>query len=118
MEQQALIAALRSARQSWVALPLPGNPEVRILRPAEAEFGRFAQGITVDHVAAAVDGWRGFTEATLLGAGIGAEDEVAFSTSVWAEWVRDQAECIQVVARAIGQAIESHLQARQAAAGN
>lgn len=118
MDAAALIASLRSARQSWVELPGHPGAAVRILRPLEAEFGRFVAGVTVEHVCSHVDGWRGFTEATIQGAAIGAEDAVEFDAALWAEWVRDRVECVEAVAKAIGAAITAHLQARKAAAGN
>jgi hypothetical protein len=118
MDAAALIASLRSARHAWVELPGQAGAAVRILRPLEADFGRFVSGVTVEHVCAYVDGWRGFTEATIQGAAIGAEDPVEFSADLWAEWVRDRVDCVEVVAKAIGAAITSHLQARKAAAGN
>lgn len=118
MDAAALIAALRSARHVWVDLPGYPGAAVRVLRPVEAEFGRFVAGVTVEHVCAHVDGWRGFSEATIQGAAVGAEDPVEFNADLWAEWVRDRVQCVETVAKAIGQAITSHLQTRQATAGN
>jgi hypothetical protein len=118
MDAAALIAALRSARHVWVDLPGCTGAAVRILRPLEAEFGRFVAGITVDHVCTYVDAWRGFTEATIQGEAVGAEDAVPFDADLWAEWVRDRVPCVEVVAQAIGKAITDHLQNRKATAGN
>ena len=118
MDAAALIAAMRTARHSWVDMPGHPGAAVRIVRPLEAEFGRFVAGVTVEHVCAYVDGWRGFTEATIQGAAVGAEDAVDFSADLWAEWVRDRVDCVEVVAKAISAAITAHLQARKAAAGN
>ncbi len=118
MDAAALIAALRSARHSWLALPGCGGAEVRVLRPAEAEFGRFVAGVTVDHVCAYVDGWRNVTEATIQGASVGSEDPVDFSAELWAEWVRDRVDCVEAVAKHISQQISAHLQVRQAISGN
>lgn len=116
MDSNAIRAALLSARQSWVALPQGG--EVRIVRPPEAEFGKFLSGIDVEHVCAYVDGWRAFTEATLLGASVGSEDVVEFTPALWADWVRDRVDAIQVVAKALGESISAHLKAREAVSGN
>lgn len=118
MASTDLVAALRAARQSW--LPLPGcqGAEVRVLRPAEAEFGKFVGGVSAEHVCTYVDGWRNVTEATLLGESIGAEDPVEFSQPLWAEWVRDRVECIEAVAKHISAQISSHLQAKKAITGN
>jgi hypothetical protein len=116
MDAAGLQAALLSARQSWVALPAGGS--VRIRRPAEAEFGRFVGGVTVDHVCDFVDGWRDVTEATLLGASVGSEEAADFHPDVWRTWVRDRVDVIEVVARALGDAISAHLAARKAISGN
>lgn len=116
MDHAALIASLLTARQSWVALP--NGAQVRILRPDEAEFGKFVQGVTVDHVCEYVDGWRDVTEATLLGGAVGSEDAVPFSAALWRAWVRDNVDAVEVVAKAIGAAISAHIQTRKAIAGN
>ena len=118
MDATALIAALRSARQSWVALPGHPGAEVRVLRPLEAEFGKFLGGVTADHVCAYVDGWRGVTEATIQGAAVGAEDAVDFSAELWAEWVCDRVDCVKAVAQHISGQISAHLKARKAVSGN
>lgn len=118
MASTDLVAALRAARQSWLPLPGCDGAEVRVLRPAEAEFGKFTGGVTADHVRAYVDGWRNVTEATLLGSALGADDPVDFSPQVWAEWVSDRATCIEAVAKHISAQISAHLQAKKAAAGN
>lgn len=117
MDAAAIRAALLSARQSWVALPDYGA-EVRIVRPPEAQFGKFVNGIDVEHVCAHVDGWRKFTEATLLGASVGADDPVDFSPELWADWVRDRVDVIQLVARALADSISLHLREREAVSGN
>lgn len=118
MASSDLVAALRAARQSWLPLPGCNGAEVRVLRPAEAEFGKLVGGVSAEHVCTYVDGWRNVTEATLLGDAIGAEDPVDFSPALWAEWVRDRVECIEAVAKHIAQQISSHLQAKKAITGN
>jgi len=118
MDAAALIAALRTARHSWIELPGHAGAAVRVLRPLEAEFGGFVAGVTVDHVCSYVDEWRGFTEATIQGSAVGAEDPVSFHSGLWAEWVRDRVDCVEVVAKGISQLISGHLQARKAATGN
>lgn len=118
MASTDLVSALRAARQSWLMLPGLAPAEVRVVRPAEAEFGKFVGGVTVDHVCAYVDGWRNVTEATLLGATVGADDPVEFRAELWAEWVRDRVECIEAVAQHLSQQISAHLAAKKAASGN
>jgi hypothetical protein len=116
MDHAALIASLITARQSWVELP--NGAQVRILRPDEAEFGKFVHGVTVDHVCEYVDNWRDVTEATLLGGAVGADDAVTFNAGLWRAWVRDNVSAVEVVAKAIGAAISAHIQAREKIAGN
>lgn len=122
MDTAALIAALRSARQSWVDLAgiprMPSGAKVRILRPNESEFGRFIGGVTVDHVCEYVDGWQAFTEATIQGAAIGAEDAIDFSPALWREWVTDNVDCVEVIAKALSKSIGDHLKTRKAVSGN
>jgi hypothetical protein len=116
MDAAAIIARLAEHRRQWV--PLSGGLRVRIQRPAETDFGRFRAGVSVDHVIEYVDGWDGFTEASILGASQGSSDAVPFTRELWREIVRDRAEWVQPVAQAIVDAITAHLAARDAAAGN
>lgn len=118
MASTDLVSALRAARQSWLVLPGLAPAEVRVLRPAEAEFGKFVSGVTVEHVCAYVDGWRNVTEATLLGATVGADDPVDFRADLWSEWVRDRIECIEAVAQHLSHQISAHLNQKRAASGN
>lgn len=116
MAADRVLAALIAQRQVWV--PLPGGGEVRVRRPAEAEFAKFTRGVAVDHVCEYVDGWRNVTEAVLLGDTVGADDAVDFSPELWSAWVRDNVPAIEAVAKAISEAIGKHIQSRKAAAGN
>lgn len=123
-EHQALIAQLRAARESWV--DLGGGKAVRIRRPAEAEFSALVHTvggvrqlrIELAEVCRYVTGWRGFTEADLLGAGIGNSDVLPFDAEVWAEVVADHTEWLAPTAEALLHAITSHAERTQAAAGN
>ena len=71
MDESALIAKM-DERARWV--DLPGGKRVQFRRPLETDMGSFVGGVSVEHVCAHVCGWQGFTEADLLGAGIGASD--------------------------------------------
>lgn len=119
-----LIAALRSARESWVEVA-PGK-RLKIRRPTEAEFPAFlrkteaGRGIAVEleHVQRHVVDWEGFSEADLLGPTVGVSDALPFDAAVWAEVVADHLEWMQPAAQALVQAIVSHLTAQADAAGN
>lgn len=91
---------------------------MRFLRPPETEFARFRLGITVEHVCEYVDGWDGVSEATLLGASVGASDPLPFTPELWAAAVRDRMDWVPPVARAIAQSITDHLAAKETASGN
>lgn len=116
MDDSALIAKMDAARARWV--DLPGGKRVQFRRPLETDMGGFVGGVTVEHVCAHVCGWEGFTEADLLGAGIGASDAVRFTPALWARVVRDRIAYVQPVASAIAQAIQEHLVAMEAVAKN
>ena len=116
MDEAALLSKLDDQRMRWAELP--DGKRVRYRRPLETEFGKFRSGVDVEHLCEYVCGWDGFTEADLLGAGIGASDAVAFTPKLWARLVRDRLDYVQPVAQAMVQAITEHLQAREAAAKN
>lgn len=116
MSEDDLIAKMDAECQHWV--DLPGGLRVRFQRPLETEFHKFRHGVTVDHLCEYVTGWEGFTEATLLGAGIGASDPLAFGPKLWARVVRDRVEYVAPVAQAIADAITAHLGTKDAATKN
>lgn len=120
---QRVLRAMREQRLHWVELgPKLGvafeGLAVQFRRPAEAEMHRFVAGVEVDHVAEFVVGWRGFTEATLLGAAIGSSDAVDFSADAWALYVRDHLQVSGEVAQAMADAMRTHLMSRADAAKN
>ncbi|MEY2653759.1 MAG: hypothetical protein RLZZ524_787, partial [Pseudomonadota bacterium] len=66
----------------------------------------FAGGqITAEQVVKCVEAWDGFTEATLLGAAIGSEDEVPFTPELWADFVRDNPDAYVAVARGLAEGV-------------
>lgn len=112
----ALIARMDAQRTRWATLP--GGRRVQFRRPLETEFGRFRQGVTVEHLAEYACGWEGFTEADLLGAAIGSSDPVPFSPELWGRLVRDRLDYVAPMAQAIVDAVTEHLASRDAAAKN
>ncbi len=115
-----VLAGLASDRTVWVTL---GKPEegrrVRFKRPEEAEFHSFAGGgARIEHVCKYVDGWEGFTEATFLGASVGASDPLPFTPELWAAWARDHMEEAGQVATVMAGTISKRLEARSKAAKN
>lgn len=117
-----VLKQLREQRRHWVEV-LPGGDgrparEVCFRRPLEAELHRFTGGVSVDHVCEYVEGWRGFTEADLLGSAIGASDAVDFDAELWSAWVRDNVAVVRKVAEAIAEQIALHLKRTEDAAKN
>lgn len=116
MSPEQLIAKMDEQRTRWVSLP--DGKRVQFRRPLETDMGAFTGGVSVDHLCTHVCGWDGFTEADLLGTGIGASDPAPFSSALWARVVRDRIAYVQPVATAMVQAITEHLAAMEASAKN
>lgn len=112
----ALIARMDLQRTHWA--DLPGGKRVQFRRPLETEFGKFRQGVTVDHLVEFACGWEGFTEADLLGSAIGSSDAVSFSPDLWGRVVRDKLDYVEPLSTAIVDAITQHLARRDATAKN
>lgn len=115
-ETQRVLNALRKQRLHWVELG--DGLRVQFRRPLEAEMRLLRSGVQVEHVCEYVQGWEGFTEATLLGEALGASDAVAFDADLWAEYVRDHLVIVAKVAEAIAASVQAHLEAKDAAAKN
>jgi len=116
MNVQTLLAKMASQREAWV--DLPGGQRLQYRRPPEVELPRMAAGITADLVVEYACGWDRFTEADLLGPGVGSSDPVPFNTDLWAAYVRDKTTVLQVVAAAMAKTVTDFLLARQAEAKN
>ena len=112
----SLLARMDAQRKHWV--DVPGGKRVQFMRPLETEFPGYRNGVTVEHVAACVCGWQGFTEADLVGAAHGSDAAVEFDPALWARAMRDSIDLMQPVAQASADAIGDHLKARDAAAKN
>ncbi|MCL4695451.1 MAG: hypothetical protein KJ023_00090 [Burkholderiaceae bacterium] len=116
-EARRTLELLQQQRRQWLEIE-PGK-RVRVVRPREAQWGRFAAGITVEHAAEFVDGWEGYTQADLVGAAVGSSDPVEFDAELWAEYVLDHAGSVgRKVVEALRDAIAQALDAREAAKGN
>lgn len=109
MNAQSLIARMREQRQSTVELG--DGLSVTIIRPCEADIRAFSgasRPSDLDVARKYVVGWKGFTEATLLGEAVGASDEVPFSQEVWTEAVADRLDWVHKVVIAVVSSIHSH----------
>lgn len=119
MDASALVARLRARREKWVEVePAAGDKpakEIRIIRPPESEFWRFGQdGASVDIACDFVTGWRGVTEADLLGEAVGASDPVDFDSALWKEVVRDRTGWLNKAASAVSQSVMDHIEQSKA----
>lgn len=119
----AIIARLRSARQSWVELE-PGK-RIQIIRPPEADMQDFIpkEGESeVDRMLRAatkyVTGWEGITEADLLGEALASPEPVKFDPALWAEVIRDNRGWMMKVAVGLMDAVSTYENARRESAKN
>lgn len=105
---EALVKRLREQRMSWVEVA-PGK-NVQIIRPTEIDMSRYLVkdgevSVGYDEVKRFTVGWKGFTEADVLGAAVGASSEVAFTDELWAAVVADHVAWVRTVAQAILDAV-------------
>lgn len=119
MSAQQLIERLRAARDSWCVLREAdgGMPElaVQLRRPAEVEMSKLRPGPGRDLDAALTEaacstavGWRGFTEADLLGAAVGSSDPLPFDAALWREVAGDRMEWLTACANHILAQVKEH----------
>ena len=114
-----LIAALRKQRRQWVEL-VDGQPEkaISFQRPPEADFYKLKDGIGPDLVCQYVDGWRGLTEADIVGGEHGSDAPAVFSPELFRVWVQDRADLLLRLAGAMAAAVDKHLSAALTIQGN
>jgi hypothetical protein len=112
MNAASLIARMREQRERWVEVA-PGK-RVKIRRPAEAEYGRFARiheasvVQMLEHVRQYVVGWEGITEADLIGTAVGSEEPVAFTAELWAELISDRVAWVQPIMDKLVEIMNAH----------
>lgn len=107
----AIVKRMREQRMQWVEL---GNDKaVRIIRPSEVDVGEHLVRhgtvlVTHAHVVMFAQDWRGFTEADLLGAALGASDPLVFDKDLWNEYSCDRTKVCSKVSSAILHAVVEH----------
>lgn len=111
-----LIERLQAQRKHWV--DLGDGRKVQYMRPPEVELPRLINGVRIEHVTQYVCDWKGFSEATLLGAAVGSSDPVEFDRALWAEVVADDVKLLGVVAEALAGAATAYLAERTAVEKN
>ena len=124
MASKELLAKLKNRRQKSVEVA--EGKTVQFMRPPEADFpsllsftdGKGVWNVTLEHVRKYVTGWKGVTEADLIGASVGSSDEEEFDAELWGEVAADNFEWQQKVAQAILDSVVNHITERDATAKN
>lgn len=119
-----LLRQLLANRQQWADVA-PGKA-VLLRRPLEGELeryfttvdGRRTFRVRLDDLCACAVDWRGFTEADLLGAGIGNSDPLPFDAEVFRAAMGDNLDWLQAALEALQAAIVARMEARASARGN
>ena len=114
-QSDALVARYLALRETW--LPVEEGLELRIRRPAEAQLPGLRAG-GADAYIACVVGWRGMTEARLLGASLGSDSPVYFTPPLWREVALDNVEWLSKVAEAVIAQVQAFLDRKDGAAKN
>jgi hypothetical protein len=114
-----LVARVLAQRERWVELD--GGLAVRIRRPdalARARMVGMDRSAVIEAAISSAVGWRGFTEAAVLGASQGSDAVVTFDAALWAVLAADRADWMQTVLAAYLDLIEQHAAQQEAAAKN
>lgn len=88
---------MREQRRRWFELDEPVRRALWIERPSDSSIMRLRDsredfGVALDVAKDHIVGWRGFTEADLLGASQGSDTPVPFTRELLHEWSRNQAD--------------------------
>jgi hypothetical protein len=129
MDHQTLIDKILAKREEWVELESaqpgdgadsPGKAalRVKVRRPPESDLPRYRAGFNARDVVECCVGWDGFTEADLLGSGVGASSPVPFAPELWEVVCLDRTPWITKVANKLVDLTTAHLVARKEAAKN
>lgn len=116
---EALLAQMRARREFWVELEDANHPglAVQLRRPADGEMAPFVQRdgeqayivANREAIRTSAVGWRGMTQAVLLGPAIGAADEVLFHADLWGELLLERPVWVAACRTALIEAITAHL---------
>lgn len=119
-----IVEQLLAQRKRWLDIA-PGQ-RVQIIRPPETDIGGLFVGsgkqrtmvMDLAQVIKYTVGWDGVTEASLLGAAIGASDPVPFSSDVWAVVVADRTDWVQTISAALLTDVLAHFEKKAQAEKN
>lgn len=116
MDAAALIQKALEQREQWV--DLGGGKRVRVRRPPAAQMFEFGRHRTAELFMRCAVGWDGFTEADILGAGVGSSDPVLFNVDLWTTIALDSFDWIGKVSEAVTEAISQYVERTEAEAKN
>lgn len=126
MDAKLLLAQMRRNREQSV--DLGDGKSVTFRRPPEAEMNDLLVSepgsdkvtflVDVQHVRKYVVGWKGFTEADLLGSAVGSDTPVEFDAALWDELCSDRLEWVTKVAKAILDCVVQFINGRADTAKN
>lgn len=114
--EEELIRRIYAQRERW--LDLGDGKEVCVRRPDEWDSVLFARSRSVDAICRYVTNWRGFTEADILGEGVGTVDEVPFGAALFRVMAGDRMDWLEKLLEMISGLIEEHEQAKADSAKN
>jgi hypothetical protein len=118
MDAATLIQKALEQREQWVALDDDGAKRVRVRRPPGAHVFEFGRNRTPEVFLRTAVGWDGFTEADILGAGVGSSDPVPFNVDLWVTLALDRIDWIGKVSEVVTTAITQYIEATEAIAKN
>lgn len=113
---RAILEQMLSQRRHM--LDLGGGLKVRLLRAREAEVSDLLRGEKLAACTRYVDGWDGFTGATLLGQGVGSDDTLPFDADLWAAYIADHSEHIGPIVDKLIALVNEHYERKQATSKN
>jgi hypothetical protein len=137
MDKAQMLRQQRQQRATWHELDDPPRRALQIRRPTEDQviawrstlesLGKGGDDNTAflaavpklrEIVGSVVIGWRGFTEADLLGPAVGASSPQDFDAEVFAEWVQDETMLLVAIASDAVKSFKEHRDKKAAAEKN
>jgi hypothetical protein len=113
-----LLRQLRAARSFWHELDTPPRRALQIRRPTEDQIVSWQDVFTAEiknlarlrqAATEVVVGWRGFTEADILGPTVGSDVAVDFDRDLFIEWAIDD---LLMLAEVSNKAVQSFIEHR------
>jgi hypothetical protein len=122
MDAAEMIRRVLASRQSWFELDDPPRRALLLQRPAELQLMAWRDNLSVmtmpEHVMNVVVGWRGFTEADLLGPAVGSSDEQPFSVELFKLWAADNLMEVTAAGKRVFEMVEQYSKRQESAAKN